>query len=698
MDSVDALQAAAHALLTAGDVAGADQVFRTLGFTFATDKNAVLSSVQGLRACGDVDGVVAVLEAALKYMPGSPAVLSNLAVAYTEAGRPGEAARILERLAADFESKIHVLFRDPEAWIALGNIRTQLGRWSGAAAAFRQAVNLAPERTDAQMKLATAEMSLGQTAAVAEILERVLASDPAHIAARTLLAEINSQARSNDETLLREAIAADKARLYGPARAKYAALLRQKPGHVVALSRLLTIDGAEGRLDDADVHHRLLIEALAKADLDGEDWRQLAGMAYQTVFRPQPQALYQAVAGALDRQLIKFAGRPRYTPWRAATGRRIKIGYLSTAFCDHPIGHVTSALFGAHDRARFEVHLFYRANGPDDRYTETIARSVEHFIKVPFAEHQIADVVAARDLDILIYLDGYMDMTLLPVAARPAPIQVYWLGHAGGCDISAIDYLLADSTVVPPGEESRYAAKVLRLPECYHCASPHAIAPPPSRADAGLPEEAFVFCAFNNPEKIDRSVFESWMRILARVENSVLWLSQASSPLAADNLRATAAALGIAGSRLIFATRVPDKSHHLGRHMLCGLFLDTFSLNASTVALDALWAGLPVLTLEGPRFGARIAATFLRSLGLEDMIVGSRAAYEDRAVELAGNPEALAEVHARLADARYTKPLFQVDGFCRALEATLEGIFRQAGGQAESDQAERGAAQQRRGL
>ncbi|MHB1205498.1 MAG: O-linked N-acetylglucosamine transferase, SPINDLY family protein [Rhodospirillaceae bacterium] len=676
MESPDALQAKANALLAGGDTAGAAREFRRLALAFPADKKAVLTAAQGLRACRDPEGAAVVLEAALTRMPSSPAVLDGLAAAYLETGRHGEAAKILERLATELELKIHTAGRDPGAWTALGTVRARLARWPGAAAALRQAVALGPANAGTRVLLAQAELALGRLAAAEGELKQVLAIDAGHTRARTLLAEIESQAKIDPATLLRDARAADKANLHAPARAKYEALLRKEPGHVLAISRLLTMDGAEGRLDDAEVHWRMLTEALVKADLNRLDWRTLAAIAYQTIVRPQPRALYDAIVHALDRQLTALAGRPRRRSIRPAAGRRLKIGYLSAFLRDHPIGHVTAALFAAHDRTRFDVHVFSRPDGPPDRYTETIARGAEHFVPVSFAENRIAEVIAAFDLDILIHLDGYMDVTLLAVAARPAPIQIFWLGHAGSCEISAIDYVLADSTVVRPGEEPLYRTRVARLPEVYHCASPHAVAPPMSRAEAGLPANAFVFCAFNNPEKIDRLAFESWMRILARVEDSVLWLSQTSSPVAAENLRAEAAMLGIDGARLIFAPRLPDKARHLGRHSLCGLFLDTFILNASTVALDALWSGLPVLTLEGPRFGARIAATFLRSLGLEDMIVATRQAYEDRAVHLAANIAALDDVRGRLADARYTRPLFQTERFCRGLEATLTRIFQ----------------------
>ena len=158
-----------------------------------------------------------------------------------------------------------------------------------------------------------------------------------------------------------------------------------------------------------------------------------------------------------------------------------------------------------------------------------------------------------------------------------------------------------------------YAAKIERLPHTFYCASTHPIGEAPDRASTGLPEGAFVFCNFNNPEKFERVAFASWMRILARVERSVLWLSEFDNPAIAANLRMFAMANGIDPARLIFAKRVPDKATHLARHRYAGLLLDTFTLNAATVALDALWSGLPVLTLAGPHFGSRLAAKIGRA-------------------------------------------------------------------------------------
>lgn len=468
-----------------------------------------------------------------------------------------------------------------------------------------------------------------------------------------------------------KAWAADARRIYAVARENYEAVLRHDPHHVFALSRLLTIDGLEGRMDEAEARHRRLVEGLGKADLAAVHWPYLATIAFQNVVRPLPQSVYQAVTRELDRRL---AGAPKAERKKVLAGRRLKIGYLSGLFRDHPVGHVTAALFAAHDRARFEVHVFFRPeSGAPNPYTDAVRKGAEHFVTLPGDPRGMAAAIAARNLDILIYIDGYTELDMLQAAAlRPAPVQAFWLGHAGGCEISAIDYLIADATVVPPGEESLYSAEVIRLPGAYHCASPHRIAAPVSRAWAGLPEQGFVFCAFNNPEKIERAAFDIWMNILKRVEGSVLWLSRTASPAVEENFRAAASARGVDPARLIFAARVPDKAQHMARHALCGLFLDTFTFNANATALDALWTGLPVLTCEGTRFGGRFGATALRSLGLADLIVKTPAAYEARAVHLATHAEELDELRGLIAGNRYTEPLFQIDVFCRGLEEALE--------------------------
>ena len=539
---------------------------------------------------------------------------------------------------------------------------------AAVAGAFRRALEVAPGHVTAALGWADTLALQGRPGEARFVYEQVLALDPGNGRA---LEEIRATEEAT-ETLLKLAFAADQRRAYGEARDNYADVLALNPASIVALNRLVSLDGLDGRLADADMHHAALVEALSAIDLASVHWVHLAFAAYLSVMRPLPRAIETAVCAQLDRALEAMAPTTRPAP---KTGGRLKIGYLSTFLRDHPIGHVTAGLFAAHDRTRFETHVFYLPEGAANPYTDQIKAGAEHFHILPPSPDAAAVIIGAASLDVLIYLDGYMSVPLLSVIARrPAPVQVYWLGHAGGCELSAIDVLLADEIVLPKSEEALYRAKVVRLPGTYHPASAHPIGADMTRAEAGLPETGFVFCAFNNPEKIDTPTFDVWMRILKRTPSSVLWLSRTDGPEIAENLRAAALARGVAGERLIFAARLADKAAHLARHRCAGLFLDTLGLNASTTALDALWAGLPVLTVKGARFASRIATSFLTALDLPDLICDTPQAFEDRAVVLARDASALQTQGDRLAAHRTQQPLFQIEGFCRKLEAALIDI------------------------
>lgn len=419
-----------------------------------------------------------------------------------------------------------------------------------------------------------------------------------------------------------------------------------------------------------------------------EDWRPLSSLLYRHLFMPLSDERWRALAARVDGALTAqakarggpFPHRPP-PPSIPAVPRRLRIGYASANFGDHPIGHVTLSLFAAHDRGRFEVHGFSR----HDRSREDVVYGArhpvgfDHFHQIGGMEPgRMAEAIHRMGIDILVEIDGHMDKRgLETLAFRPAPLQVYWLGHAGGLGMSFVDYLIADRVVIPPGEEAAHDERVVRLPDVYHCADRHPIAASAgTRRDWGLPEHGFVFCAFNNVEKITAPVFATWMDILRRVDGSVLWLStSARARERMDNLHRMAAAHGVDPDRLIPAERVADKATHLARHRLADLFLDTAVINASTTALDALWAGLPVLTVPGERFSGRIAATMLEAVDMPDLVCGSVEEYAARAVALAADPEALAALKARLERSRMRAPLFDTRRFVRHLERGFIGMW-----------------------
>jgi protein O-GlcNAc transferase len=407
---------------------------------------------------------------------------------------------------------------------------------------------------------------------------------------------------------------------------------------------------------------------------------ELINLAYVDIIEPLPDSIFDRCMKAIDSRL-QTTPRVPHADQHSRQGQKLRIAYLSGKLGDHPIGHVTQALFAAHDRTQFEVHAF--------SLTDRSAENTGHFAAIKagcdvfhnassLSATAVADCIQHAGIDILIFLDGLMTpVGLQALAQRPARFQVFWLGHAGMLNLSCIDATVVDPIVLP--DYASFGSSAIALPVCYHCASPQRMT---HFVDNTLKNEAltlnkpFVFCAFNSPEKINVRTFEAWMQILRQTPNSLLWLSnQFNSEALEKNLRSEAQQRGIEPSRLIFAARLADKGAHLGRHHQASLLLDSFDLNASTTALDALWAGLPLVTLTGNRLSSRIATTFLAHLGLQDLACSSADEFVSRAVSLAHNSDELASIRSRLASAVWDKGLFQPTVFVRAFEQELLKAF-----------------------
>lgn len=350
---------------------------------------------------------------------------------------------------------------------------------------------------------------------------------------------------------------------------------------------------------------------------------------------------------------------------------RIRIGYFSADFRDHPVGQLLVELLELHDRSGFEVIGFSLGPKSDSPLGQRIASAFDHWIDAS----QLSDpelIARAREerLDIAINLSGYTAGNRNSIFAhRIAPVQVSYLGYAGTMGAQFMDYLITDSLACPPGTESWYAEKLARTSRCF---MPHdsqqAIAErTPSRNEFGLPPGGFVFCCFNNHHKISPEVFSQWLELLRRLDGSVLWLSDGPE-LLKINLRREAQERGIDPHRLVFARRVDAMADHLARYRLADLFLDTLPYNAHTTACDALWAGLPVLTRTGQCFASRVAASLLHAAGLPDLVTDSAEAYQDLAVQLAQEPSNLKALRERLARNRDTCALFDTKRLAREME------------------------------
>jgi predicted O-linked N-acetylglucosamine transferase (SPINDLY family) len=352
-------------------------------------------------------------------------------------------------------------------------------------------------------------------------------------------------------------------------------------------------------------------------------------------------------------------------------GRRLRVGYVSSDLREHAIGYLMSELFETHDKQKVEVFAYYCGVGSQGAITDRIKAAVEHWVDInPLSDADAARRIAADGIDILVDVNGLTRHARTAVfARRPAPVQVNWLGFPGSMGSPYHQYIIADDWIIPEESEIYYSEKVLRL-ACYQPNDrKRLIAERPSRAAVGLPEGAFVFCCFNGSQKFTRFHFDRWLEILRRAPGSVLWLLE-SEPDINQRLGDYAEAAGVARDRLVFAPKLINH-HHLARYALADLFLDTAPYGAHTTASDALWLGVPVLTLSGRGFAARVCGSLVRSAGLPELICETAEAYIERAAALASDPAEVAALKAKLEANRATCALFDVD----ALAARLEGLY-----------------------
>ncbi|MEY4966322.1 MAG: hypothetical protein RL274_1905 [Pseudomonadota bacterium] len=358
---------------------------------------------------------------------------------------------------------------------------------------------------------------------------------------------------------------------------------------------------------------------------------------------------------------------------------KIRIAYLSADFHQHVTAALTVEMFERHDRERFEITAV--SFGPDDgsAMRQRLIGAFDRFHDARLqTDREVAMLLKQWEIDIAVDLGGHTSGARPWVLAhRPAPVQVKYMGYPGTSGSAFIDAIITDRMVVPPDQDRFFSEKIVALPDTLWVTdTQNEVLPPLGRADAGLPENAFVFCCFNHNWKITAPLFDIWMRLLGKVESSVLWLLQGNDAIRA-NLRREAQARGVDPERLIFAERTTPELH-LARQQLADLFLDTLPYNAHTTASDALWARLPIVTTPGQSFPARVAASILTAAGLPELIAPDLAAYEALALQLATDRAALAAIKEKLTRQRSTTALFDTARFTRNLETAYAGLLERA--------------------
>lgn len=561
----------------------------------------------------------------------------------------------------------------------LGHCQFGLGDLAGAEASLRRETEAYPESANAQNTLGSVLAAQGRDAEALAAFQAALAADASHAEANANAGNALHAVGRNEEALalLQRAVAA-------------------QPGFAQAHQNLGLVLHALGRYEEAaasfgrareiapDLPYALSSEVWSR--LFACDWRNIgesvAALRAQVRERRVPATPF-VLLSLLDspeeqlqaaRLYLQDKGAGPQAPMpRAprAPRERLRIAYVSSDFHQHATALLMTRLFELHDRRRFEVIGF--SYGPDDRspMRSRLERAFDRFVDVErMTDAQAAQQLAALDVDIAIDLKGHTEgARLAMLAARPARVQATYLGYPGTLGVPYIDYVLADAVVIPPGHERYFTEKVVYLPDTYQVNDDRALVAErtPSRAELGLPRDGFVFCAFNNAYKLRPEFFDVWMRLLAAVPGSVLWLL-ASNPAMEHNLREQARSRHVDPARLVFARKLPVEEH-IARHRQADLFLDVLPYNAHTTASDALRTGLPLVTCIGNAFAGRVAASLLAAVGLPELVTHTLAEYEALALRLAREPQALAAVRARLKSNLATHPLFDSARFCRHMES-----------------------------
>ncbi len=616
-DPADAAPQALRAVLLtrAGRGAEASVALGDLARAAPARPDVVIGISRDLRAHGRSAEAEALVARALARAPAHAELRLEHARLCRALRRFDVAVRTLEPLLADGASAA--------AWselgyALLGDVADNGSRLPAAIEAFGQAITLEPERHVARLELALALIVAERGNEAVAHLERVLADDPG--SGRAAAALLDLRAAQGDW------------RDFHALRAVMRAAIERGPAYLNPLQVAL-------RFDDLELLQRAARQLIAGLDLDV----------------PPPRA-----------------ARPRRGP-------RLRVGYLSQDFHNHPVAHAMAPVLEHHDRSRFEIvgiaiqgddgsEAGRRVRGACERLVDAAA------LGAPALQERLREL----ELDVLVDLGGFTAAGRpRALAQRPAPIQVSYLGYPVTTGSAHMDYVIGDRFLIPADATQWYDEAVVWLPDTFLPGERPGPAAPPSRAAEGLPAEAFVFCNFNQPSRLGPDAFDSFLRVLARVPGSVLWLRD-PGPEGAAHFRARAVAGGVASERLIFAGYAARREQHVARVALADLFLDSLPYNAHTTARDALGVGVPVLTRAGASFAARVAGSLLTSLGLQELITFEPDAFEARAVELAASRVALDSLRGRLRAGVERSSAFNPARQARQLEAAYAAMHERS--------------------
>ena len=704
-NALDVLSNLSVALLALNRPAEALANFDKILSVAPKDPSALYGRGTVLAQLGRGEEALISIDRALAIQPNHAAALFNRGTILAGLGRYPGALAAYDQLIALVPAHV-------EAINNRGNVLAQLERYEEAVASFDRVLAITPGHVTALTNRSAALRHLQRYEEALASCDRALALEPNHIDALNnrgnILTRLNrvtealasyerilKQHDDNPEALVNSAFAFQALGQYAEALQYADNAIAVDQGYANAffirgdaLAKLDRQDEAAQSYERGlaiDPDHRYAFGTSVGAYLAACNWERVEALlpiieekiaAAKDVIAPftlLSLPISPATQLVCARHFVRHQWS-RVAPIGPLTRRRadkIKVAYLSADFRRHPVGHGIVGILEQHDRSRFEVHGISHAMDDGSAIRARIMAAFDHVHDVrERSDRDTAALLHQLAIDIVVDLGGHTEGSRPGILAhRPAPIQVNYFGYPGSTGADFIDYVMADRIVLPFDQQPYFSEKIVHLPDSYQAndSKRQTAEPAPTRADIGLPDDAFVFTCFNNAYKLSRPVIEVWTRLLKACPNSMLWLYYINDSAQA-NLQQELISHGVDPSRVTLAPRV-EQPDHLARLRLADLFLDTLPYNAHTTASDALWAGVPVVTCLGPTFAGRVAASLLQAVGLPELITNSLEDYEALAQKLAGDPALLGSLRERLAQTRLSHPLFDTARLTRHIES-----------------------------
>lgn len=593
------------------------------------------------------------------------AAAGNSFDAYTNLGLTLAAMHRLPEAESAYRRAVALNPRAAQAWNNLGNILKnsfKAERRQEALECYRQAIAANPGYANAHNNLGHAlDSILGDKAGAEESFRAAIAHDPNYLQAHLNLADILERTGRPDDALnsLRQALVL-------------------QPNNFQLIGRIL---GLRRGLADWDENQGPAMSDFLAALPQGNssEFQPLSLLAW-----PEIDAATQCrLAGLFGRTrwAAALAVPPMVSTVASARNGRLRVGYLSADFRNHPVAHLVTQVIAAHDRENFEAFLYAYGPEVDDAERRQLITAADHFTVVSRMEDQeVATLIRDDRIDILVDLTGYTTHARPGICAlRPAPVIASWIGYMGSLGEPRLaDYIIGDATATPPANAWQFSEALALMPECFQPNCPLTpLAPPPPRSQEGLPDDAVVFCSFNQVFKLTPQLWDDWCEILRNVPDSVLWIAPGSSEVIRSNLLKETRKRGVAAERIVFAARKP-LAEHRARLALADIALDTFPYNSGATASDTLRAGVPLVTYMGETLVSRMAGSLLHALNLQELCTTSRRNYVELAIALAKDAAKRQAIRQRLGEQLTTSVLYQPEKFAAQLEQLFNAMHEQA--------------------